>query len=79
MINESEILENVVKMKGKISQDTLDEMSPWVESHDKKQERRNEDLKREQKQNELYKFDNLWKWWRYIWKWLKTNRRNKRE
>lgn len=59
MINESEILENVVKMKGKISQDTLDEMSPWVESHDKKQERRNEDLKREQKQNELYKFDNL--------------------
>ena len=59
MINESEIIDNVTKLEGKISQETLDEMNPWVESHEKEQERRAEDLKREQAQNELYRFDNL--------------------
>jgi SPP1 family phage portal protein len=57
MINESEIIENVVKLEGKISQETLDEMNPWVESHEKEQERREADLKREQEQQELYQFD----------------------
>ena len=58
MINETEIIENVVKLEGKISQETLDEMNPWVESHEKEQKRREEDMKREQEQSELYKFEN---------------------
>lgn len=57
MINESEIIDNVVKLEGKISQETLDEMNPWVENHDKEQQRRDNDLKREQEQSELYQFD----------------------
>lgn len=57
MINESEIIENVLKLQDIISQETLDEMNPWVESHEKEQERRQEDLKREQEQNELYQFE----------------------
>ena len=58
MINESEIIENVTKLEGKISQETLDEMNPWVENHEKEQKRREEDLKREQEQQELYQFEN---------------------
>lgn len=59
MINESEIIENVTKLEGKVSQETLDEMNPWVESHEKEQKRREEDLKREQEQQELYQFDKI--------------------
>ena len=57
MINETEIIDNITKMDGRISQETLDEMNPWVESHEKEQKRRQEDLKREQEQSELYQFE----------------------
>lgn len=57
MINESEILEGISKMNGILSQETLDEMNPWVENHEKEQQRRDEDAKKEQENQELYKFE----------------------
>lgn len=58
MINETEIIDNVVKLQDKISQETLDEMNPWVESHQKEQERRDNEEKELQEKEELYQFDN---------------------
>lgn len=51
MINETSILDNIVKMKGIVSQETLDEQNPWVESHEKEQERR-------EQEDELMQFEN---------------------
>lgn len=57
MLNEKETIESIVKLNGIISQETLDEMNPWVENHEKEQKRREEDFKKEQEQSELYNFD----------------------
>ena len=57
MINEAQLLDGVVKMNGILSQRTLDEMNPWVEDPDKENERRQEDLKEQQKNDELYNFN----------------------
>ena len=57
IIDETEIIDNVVKLQDKISQETLDEMNPWVENHEKEQERRDNEEKKRQEQDELYKFD----------------------
>lgn len=58
MINETSIIDNVVKLDGKISQRTLDEMNPWVEDPDKEQERRDEEEQKAQEKMELYQFNN---------------------
>lgn len=58
MINETEIIDNVVKLHDIISEETLDEMNPWVENHQKEQQRREEDDKRAQEKMELYQFEN---------------------
>ena len=57
MINETEIMDNVVKMRGELSQETLDEMNPWVENHQKEQERRDKEEKEMQKKDELHNFN----------------------
>ena len=57
IIDETEIISNIVALDGKVSQETLDEMNPWVESHEKEEERREEDLKKAQEQMELYQFE----------------------
>lgn len=56
MINESEIIDNVTKMNGIISQETLDEQNPWVESHEIEQERRDKEEKINAEKQELYQF-----------------------
>lgn len=56
MINETNIIDNIVKLDGKISQETLDEMNPWVENHEKEQQRREEDEKKALEKEELYQF-----------------------
>lgn len=58
MINETEIIENVTKLDGKLSQRTLDEMNPWVEDPDTEQKRRDEEEKAMMKKQEIYQFDN---------------------
>lgn len=58
MIDETEIIDNIVKLDGKISQETLDEMNPYVESHEKEERRREEDRKKEQEQSAMYDFAN---------------------
>lgn len=57
MINETDIINNIATLRDELSQETKDEMNPYVESHEKEQQRREEDLKREQEQSELYQFD----------------------
>lgn len=56
MINESNILDNISKMADQLSQETLDEMNPWVESHEKEQKRRDKEEKAMLKKQELYQF-----------------------
>lgn len=58
MINETDIIDNVVKLDGKVSQRTLDEMNPWVEDPDTEQERREEEEKAMLENQEVYQFDN---------------------
>lgn len=57
IIDESDIFDNLVKMQDELSQQTKDEMNPWVENHEKEQKRREDDLKRQQKESELFKFN----------------------
>ena len=40
MINETELIENTAKLSGLVSQETLDNYNPAVDSHDIERERR---------------------------------------
>lgn len=57
MINETEIIQNISTLRDELSQETRDEMNPYVENHEKEQKRRDEDMKKEQENSELYQFD----------------------
>lgn len=57
MINENEIINNIVRLEGKISQRTLDEMNPWVEDPDIEKERREKEEKEMVEKQELYQFE----------------------
>ena len=52
MINETEILSNVVKLQGLVSQETLDDNNPYVENHEIEEQRR----KQEAENDELFNF-----------------------
>lgn len=43
MMNETEIIDNIMKMQGQLSQQTLDTMNPYVSSHKEEQARRDEE------------------------------------
>lgn len=47
VVDESDIIDNIMKMKDELSQETRDELNPYVESHEKEEERRAEDKERE--------------------------------
>lgn len=53
VVDEGDIIENIVKLKEELSQETRDELNPYVESHEKEEERRQQD--REKEQDELLK------------------------
>lgn len=53
IIDESDIIDNIMKLTDELSQETRDELNPYVESHEKEEERRQED--REKEQDELKK------------------------
>lgn len=53
LIDETDIIDNIVKLEGELSQETRDELNPYVESHEKEEKRREKDFEKEQKQNEL--------------------------
>ena len=57
IIDETEIINNIVALDGKLSQRTLDEMNPWVDDPDKEEERREEDEQKAAERMELYQFD----------------------
>lgn len=46
MINETSIIDNLVKLQGELSQKTRDEMNPWIDDPEKEQERREEEEKK---------------------------------
>lgn len=54
-IDETDIIDNIVKLNDELSQETKDELNPYVENHEKEEKRREEDRKKEQEQNELLK------------------------
>ena len=53
MIDETSIIDNLVKMQSELSQETRDELNPYVENHEKEEKRRKQDLDKEIKENEL--------------------------
>ena len=55
LIDESEIITNLTTLGDEISQETRDELNPYVESHEKEEQRRKEDIKKAEENNELLK------------------------
>lgn len=53
MIDETGIIDNLVKLQSELSQETRDELNPYVENHEKEEKRRKEDMDREMEQNDL--------------------------
>lgn len=53
MIDETSIIDNLVKMQSELSQETRDELNPYVENHEKEEKRRKQDLDKEIAENEL--------------------------
>lgn len=59
MINETSIIDNIMKMADELSQETKDELNPYVENHEKEQQRRDEDMKKAQENQELFQFEKI--------------------
>jgi SPP1 family phage portal protein len=57
VVDESEIIDNIVKLENELSQETRDELNPYVDSHEQEEERREEDRKKQQEQQELFQFE----------------------
>ena len=55
LIDESEIITNLSTLGDEISQETRDELNPYVESHEKEQKRRDDEAKKAEENNELLK------------------------
>ena len=53
MIDETSIIDNIVKLQSELSQETRDELNPYIENHEKEEKRRKEDMDKELKQNDL--------------------------
>lgn len=53
MIDEESIISNLVNLGDELSQETRDELNPYVESHEKEEKRREEDRKKALENNEL--------------------------
>lgn len=53
MIDETGIIDNLVKLQSELSQETRDELNPYVENHEKEEKRRKEDMDKEMEQNDL--------------------------
>ena len=53
MIDETSIIDNIVKLQSELSQETRDELNPYVENHEKEEKRRKQDLDKEMKENDL--------------------------
>lgn len=53
MMDETSIIDNLVKLQSELSQETRDELNPYVESHEKEQKRREADEKKQQEKDDL--------------------------
>lgn len=53
MIDETSIIDNIVKLQSELSQETRDELNPYIENHEKEEKRRQQDLDKEIEQNDL--------------------------
>lgn len=58
VVDETDIIDNIVKLESELSQETRDELNPYVESHEQEEKRREEDRKKQQEQMELMNFEN---------------------
>lgn len=56
MINETELIENTSKLQGLVSQETLDNYNPAIESHEIEQARRNAEIERNSKNENPFNF-----------------------
>lgn len=53
MIDETDIINNIMQLKDELSQETRDELNPYVESHEKEQQRRDEEEEKLIEKNQL--------------------------
>lgn len=58
MVDEGEIIDNITSLGDELSQETRDELNPYIESHEKEEERRKADRKKAEKESELIQFEN---------------------
>ena len=58
MIDETEIINNINSLGEELSQETRDELNPYIENHEKEEERREADRKKAEKRDELIQFGN---------------------
>jgi SPP1 family phage portal protein len=58
MIDEAEIIDNIVKLGDELSQETKDELNPYVDDPEKEAKRREEDKKKALEDQELFGFQN---------------------
>lgn len=58
MIDETEIIGNLMAMSEELSQETKDELNPYVENHEKEEQRREEDRKKQMAQLEMMQLQN---------------------
>ena len=56
LIDETEIISNIMQMQDELSQETRDELNPYVEDHEKEEERRKEDQKKALENQEIFSF-----------------------
>lgn len=56
LTDESEIIQNIVQLGDELSQETKDELNPYVEDHEKEQQRREEDRKKALENQEMFGF-----------------------
>lgn len=57
MVDETEIIDNIIKLQDEISQETRDELNPYIEDPEKEAKRRKEDEKEALEKQELFGFN----------------------
>lgn len=59
MVDETDIIDNIVKLQDELSQETKDELNPYIEDPEKEAKRREEDEKKALEKQELYQFEQV--------------------
>lgn len=54
IIDETDIIDNIIKLQDELSQETRDELNPYIDNPEKEAKRRDDDFKKQQERDELF-------------------------